>query len=160
MKIIKLLSLSWILLVVPKAISQEFKLGKVSIAELEQKVHPKDSSAAAAILYKKGISRMEFDQNEGFCIVTDVEARIKIYKKEGYNWATIHVGVPAGKANQISITDVYTYNLIDGKIVNTSCDHMEKCIFDLQYRRNACKMNWTTLIWRFWTFWPVKAGSA
>ena len=66
MKIIKLFSLSVILLIAPKAISQEFKLGKVSVAELEQKVHPKDTAAVAAILYKKGVSRMEYDQNDGF----------------------------------------------------------------------------------------------
>lgn len=41
MKIIKLSLLFVILLITPKAVSQEFKLGKVSIAELEQKSHPK-----------------------------------------------------------------------------------------------------------------------
>ncbi|WET01068.1 DUF3857 domain-containing protein [Flavobacterium sp. YJ01] len=121
MKIIKLLSLSWILLVAPKAISQEFKLGKVSIAELEQKVHPKDSSAAAAILYKKGISRMEFDQNEGFCIVTDVEARIKIYKKEGYEWANQSVWYynQTNLKERVFFSDAVTYNLVNGKIEKT-----------------------------------------
>ena len=33
--------------------AQEFKLGKVSIAELEEKTHPKDTAAVAAILFKK-----------------------------------------------------------------------------------------------------------
>lgn len=56
--------------------AQEFKPGKVSIAELEQKRHPKDSSAAAAILYKKGKSAIEYNQQEGFVLVTQVEARI------------------------------------------------------------------------------------
>lgn len=121
MKIIKLLSLSWILLVAPKAVSQEFKLGKVSIAELEQKVHPKDSSAAAAILYKKGLSRMEFDQNEGFMIVTDVEARIKIYKKEGYEWANQNVWYYnyANLKERVFFSDAVTYNLVNGKIEKT-----------------------------------------
>ena len=49
MKIIKLFSLTVLLLIASKAMSQEFKLGKVSIAELEQKSHPKDSAATAAI---------------------------------------------------------------------------------------------------------------
>jgi len=34
--------------------AQEFKLGKVSVAELEEKEHPKDPSAAAAILLEMG----------------------------------------------------------------------------------------------------------
>ena len=67
--------------------AQEFKLGKVSVAELEQKVHPKDTSAVAAILYKKGKSSIEYNDNDGFVLITQVEARIKIYKKEGYDWA-------------------------------------------------------------------------
>ena len=33
--------------------AQEFKLGKVSIAELEEKEYSKDPSAEAAILFKK-----------------------------------------------------------------------------------------------------------
>lgn len=52
MKLIKIFSLSVVLLFISKTTAQEYKLGKVSVAELEQKVHPKDTSATAAILYK------------------------------------------------------------------------------------------------------------
>ena len=34
--------------------AQEFKLGKVTIAELEEKQHAKDTTAVAAIIYQKG----------------------------------------------------------------------------------------------------------
>ena len=67
-----------------KTNAQEFKLGKVSVAELEEKKHPKDSSAVAAILFKKGEVRFEFSQDEGFKMITEVKISIKIYKKEGY----------------------------------------------------------------------------
>ncbi|KAF2337348.1 MAG: DUF3857 domain-containing protein [Flavobacterium nitrogenifigens] len=121
MKIIKLFSLTVILLLGPKLISQEFKLGKVSIAELEQKVHPKDSSAVAAVLYKKGISRMEFDQNDGFYMMTDVETRIKIYKKEGYEWANQQVWYynTTNLKERVFFSDAITYNLVNGKIEKT-----------------------------------------
>jgi hypothetical protein len=33
--------------------AQEFKLGKVSVEELQEKQHPKDSTAAAAILFER-----------------------------------------------------------------------------------------------------------
>ncbi|HQE34338.1 MAG TPA: hypothetical protein PLQ70_06680, partial [Flavobacterium alvei] len=46
--------------------AQEFKLGKVSIAELEEKQHPKDPSAVAAILFKKGEVKFEYTQSDGF----------------------------------------------------------------------------------------------
>ncbi|AXB55520.1 DUF3857 domain-containing protein [Flavobacterium fluviale] len=121
MKIINLFSLFVILLITPKAVSQEFKLGKVSAAELEQKVHPKDSSAAAAILYKKGSSRLEYDTNEGFVTITEVETRIKIYKKEGYDWANQQVWYYFSNdaKEKLSFSDAVTYNLVGGKIEKT-----------------------------------------
>ncbi|RKR10721.1 transglutaminase superfamily protein [Flavobacterium sp. 90] len=121
MKFIKLFSLSILLLFISKVTAQEFKLGKVSIAELEQKVHPKDSSAVAAILYKKGEVRIEYDQNEGFVTFTDVETRIKIYKKEGYNWATQAVWYynQSSFKERVFFTDAVTYNLVNGKIEKT-----------------------------------------
>lgn len=121
MKIIKLFSLSLFLLIVPKAISQEFKLGKVSVAELEQKVHPKDSSAAAAVLYKKGLSKIEFDPNDGFFVMTEVETRIKIYKKEGYEWANQNVWYynSSNLKEKVFFSDAVTYNLVNGKVEKT-----------------------------------------
>jgi hypothetical protein len=121
MKIIKLFSLTAILLIGSKAMAQEFKLGKVSIAELEQKVHPKDSAAAAAILYKKGSARIEYDPNDGFVTLTDVETRIKIYKKEGYDWAnqTVWYQNNSNLKEKVFFGDVVTYNLVNGKIEKT-----------------------------------------
>ncbi|MDQ6531985.1 transglutaminase domain-containing protein [Flavobacterium sp. LHD-85] len=121
MKIIKLFSLTAILLIASKAMAQEFKLGKVSIAELEQKAHPKDSAAAAAILYKKGTARIEYDPNDGFVTLTDVETRIKIYRKEGYDWANQAVWYQnnSNLKEKVFFGDVVTYNLVNGKIEKT-----------------------------------------
>lgn len=121
MKIIKLFSLSILLLFISKVTGQEFKMGKVSIAELEQKVHPKDSSAAAAILYKKGETRIEYDVKDGFVTLTDVETRIKIYKKEGYNWANQGVWYynTINLPEKVIFTDAVTYNLVGGKVEKT-----------------------------------------
>lgn len=102
--------------------AQEFKLGKVSIAELEQKVHPKDTSAVAAILYKKGKSSIEYNDNDGFVLITQVEARIKIYKKEGYDWANQSVVYYIGDNNsreKVDFSDVNTFNLVNGKVEKT-----------------------------------------
>jgi len=121
MKITKLFSLSLLLLLITNVTAQEFKLGKVSIAELEQKVHPKDSSAAAAILYKKGKTRIEYDVDNGFITLTEVETRIKIYKKEGYNWANQGVWYynTINLPEKVIFTDAVTYNLAGGKIEKT-----------------------------------------
>ncbi|WP_125717715.1 DUF3857 domain-containing protein [Flavobacterium ustbae] len=121
MKFIKLFTLFVILLFSSEIISQEFKLGKVSVAELEQKIHPRDSAAAAAILYKKGTARIEYDVNDGFVTVTDVETRIKIYKKEGFDWANHDVWYYnySDLREKVSFSDAVTYNLVDGKIEKT-----------------------------------------
>jgi len=120
MKPIKILSLI-VLLFMSKVTAQEFKLGKISMAELEQKVHPKDSSAAAAILYKRGSSRIGYDPNDGFITVTEVETRIKIYKKEGYDWANQKVWYyyANGFKERVTFSDAATYNLVNGKIEKT-----------------------------------------
>jgi hypothetical protein len=105
-----------------KTNAQEFKLGKVSIAELEQKVHPKDSAAVAAILFKRGETSFEYSQNEGFLVVTEITMRVKIYKKEGYDWANQAVPFISGSNNikeKVTFSDVATYNLVAGKIEKT-----------------------------------------
>ncbi|MEZ0129991.1 DUF3857 domain-containing protein [Flavobacterium sp. LBUM151] len=101
--------------------AQEFKLGKVSVAELEEKKHPKDTAAVAAILYKKGTSHFDYNQNDGFVLMTEVETRIKIYKKEGYSYAnqTIGYSISGNSKENVQISDAVTYNLVGGKVEKT-----------------------------------------
>ncbi len=101
--------------------AQEFKLGKVSIAELEEKEHPKDPSAAAAILFKKGEVKFEYTSEYGFQVVTKVQTRIKIYKKEGYDLAnqSVPYHLESSLNEKIAFSDAITYNLVSGKIEKT-----------------------------------------
>ena len=39
---------------ISKSHAQNYELGKVTVAELKEKVNPKDTTAPAAILFKKG----------------------------------------------------------------------------------------------------------
>ncbi|MBW4362569.1 DUF3857 domain-containing protein [Flavobacterium taihuense] len=102
--------------------AQEFKLGKVSIAELEQKTHPKDTAAVAAILFKKGETKFEYSHADGFKVVIVMSMRIKIYKKEGYDWANQEVRFIAGDSyvkESVHFSEAVTYNLVEGKIEKT-----------------------------------------
>lgn len=121
MKFTKLFSLITILFFFSKTTAQEFKLGKVSIGELEQKVHPKDSSAVAAILFEKGQTIFDYNEDQGFSMQLEVITRIKIYKKEGYDWATkqIRFAASGNLKEKVSLLDAYTYNLVNGKIEKT-----------------------------------------
>lgn len=101
--------------------AQNFDLGKVSIAELQEKEYPNDPSAVAAILFSKGQTVIEYSDNKGFEKITTVKTRIKIYKKEGYEWANHEVMYYNGSnpKETVNFSDVATYNLVDGKIVKT-----------------------------------------
>lgn len=101
--------------------SQEHELGKVTIDELKETTHPKDTSAVAAFLFSKGKTYLEFTQEKGFSIVTEVENKIKVYKKEGYNWANEEVSLYIGGDQKeiVSFSKAITYNLKDGKIEKT-----------------------------------------
>jgi hypothetical protein len=101
--------------------AQNFELGKVSLAELQQKVHPTDTAAVAAILFEKGRNTYEYSQEYGFVMITEVKTRIKIYKKEGYDWANKKVQYYIGDNSKeiVNYSDAITYNLVGGKIEKT-----------------------------------------
>ena len=91
------------------------------MAELEEKEHPKDPSAVAAILFKMGDLRFNYSQDQGFVMYLEVKTRIKIYKKEGYDWANFLVNYyDYGQSKEgLQISDAATYNLVNGKIEKT-----------------------------------------
>ncbi|SEA59593.1 protein of unknown function [Flavobacterium gillisiae] len=95
--------------------AQKFELGKVSLEELQEKAHPVDTSAAAAILYKKAKTYFIHEIGTGFFVYHDYELRIKIYKKEGLKWADFKVHYRGGDENlvpeAVSFSDCVTYNL-------------------------------------------------
>jgi Domain of Unknown Function with PDB structure (DUF3857) len=105
-----------------KSIAQNFELGKVTIAELQEKRHPKDSSANAAVLFKKGEVNFQYnDTEEAFFMHTTVKVKIKIYKKEGFDEADQFVSYYIGGEikDVVNFENAITYNLVDGKIEKT-----------------------------------------
>ena len=107
-------------LVVSKtAMPQEFDFGKVSKSELEEKTHPKDSSAGAAFLFKQRKTFFQFSDSEGFQVITEVYERVKIYDKEGFDYATKQVNLyRANQGNKEKFTGLKaaSYNLVNGKV--------------------------------------------
>lgn len=104
-----------------QAFSQKRELGEVTIEELKETKHSKDTSAVAAVIFEKGRTYFEYKQGEGFDVVTEVEAKIKIYKKEGYEWANKEISYyVGGQSDQsVMISKAVTYNLVNGKIEKT-----------------------------------------
>ncbi len=97
--------------------SQEAKFGKVSKAELEEKFYPLDSSTNAAILYKKRRTYYNYVQDQGWELITSVHERIKIYNKEGYDWATKEIRLYQGGSSDENVSiKANTFNLVNGKV--------------------------------------------
>jgi hypothetical protein len=100
--------------------AQDYKFGKVSKAELEERFYPLDSTADAAYLYKYRRTYFEYMQDEGgFKVITDHHMRIKIYSKDGFEKATQYFEYytpGSGKKERISSLKAYTFYLENGKL--------------------------------------------
>ena len=91
---------------------------------MEEKVYPMDSSASASVLYRNQSTRFNYIQGIGFKVLTDVHERIKIYDKEGFDYATISqlLYKSGGDKESISGLKAYTYNLENGKVVKSKME--------------------------------------
>ena len=110
-----------ILLVGFAAHAQKYELGSVTKEELEEKTHPLEPSAGAAILHSKGLSRMVYSERDGFSLVTEVEMKIKIYNKDGYDWANKAITFYSHENDResVDVTKAVTYNLTGGAVKKT-----------------------------------------
>lgn len=100
--------------------SQKYELGKVTVAELQQKRHPNDTAANAAVIFKVGRTYFEPNSQGYFAVVSEIIQKVKIYKKEGYEHATVQVPYYTGsKGVRLYFDDAATYNLVGGKVEKT-----------------------------------------
>lgn len=101
--------------------AQEFKFGKVSKEELEEKMHPTDSSANAAYIYKYRKTFYSYTQGQGFNLITEIHQRIKIYNKDGLDRANFEIGLYRNNSTKEKATNIkgYTFNNVNGKVEKT-----------------------------------------
>ena len=136
-----------------KISAQNLEFGKVTIDELKEKMHPIDTSAVSAILFKKAKTTFNYTLSNGFAITTEFSIKIKIYKKEGLKWAAFeipyYVGYEKLGDEKVIITNAFTYNLVDGKIVK------EKVSSESKFKEKTNEFWQTKII----TFPNVKEGS-
>ncbi|RUT68209.1 DUF3857 domain-containing protein [Flavobacterium cupreum] len=110
-----------------KSTAQSYELGKVTIAELKEKSNPKDTTAPAAILFKKAKTSFTYNKDKGFVAIHVYEFKIKIYKKEGLKWADqkvrFYIGYETLGEDRLEFSNAITYNLENGAIVKTKLDN-------------------------------------
>jgi len=100
--------------------AQDYKFGKVSKEEVLEKEHPKFKEANAAVLFREHNVFYEITKNKGLTLVTEIHERIKIYNKEGFDWAnkTISAYTNGVKKEEVGNIKGYTYNFSGGKLVD------------------------------------------
>lgn len=100
--------------------TQKVKFRKIPAELLEQKTHPLDSQADAAILYQ--YCRVYYALTNGwFDTHTYVHKRIKIYNQDGMGWADF--AIPYYAEGNFVKFKAYTYNLEEGKVVETKLEN-------------------------------------
>ncbi|MGJ8591996.1 MAG: DUF3857 domain-containing protein [Aquaticitalea sp.] len=111
-----------ILLIFQYSVSQDFRFGKVSKEELVETTHAIFPEANAAILYKNQDIRFSYVQDVGFRQENEIFQRIKIYNKEGFDYATklirlfVNSQGPSSNNEEIIGLKAVTYTLVNGKI--------------------------------------------
>lgn len=99
-------------------LSQNYKFGKVSKEELEEKFYSLDSTAKAAYLYKQHKNYYRYNGDTGWTLVTEVHERIKIYDKAGLDYVTksINLYTDNGNDEDLTVFKASTYKLVNNKI--------------------------------------------
>lgn len=98
--------------------AQDYKFGKVSEEEILEKVHPIEKETNAAVLFRSISTRYDYSSAQGFTLITDVHERIKIYNRDGFDWATKEINYYKSGNTRENISGLkgYTYNMIEGKL--------------------------------------------
>jgi len=104
--------------------AQNYKYGKVSKEEVEATSFSKDSSANAVILYREQHISYDFSKDNGFELIEEVYERVKIYNKEGFDWATREINYYVSGDGKESINNLKgeTYNIEGGELVSVKLD--------------------------------------
>ncbi|MHA3787731.1 DUF3857 domain-containing protein [Flavobacterium hauense] len=146
-------------------IAQNYKPKKITKEELLEKAHPLDSSAPAAIIHRIGKSYFPVASSDWY-LITEVQTRIKVYKKEGYKYATDQITYyTGGQMTKGYFSDAYTYNLEGDEIVRTklksdgefteevSKDYVKKKITMPNVKEGSIiEYTYTVMTPHFWTF--------
>ena len=87
------------------------KLGLTTMADLQMTTYEKDTTANAVVLYEH--ANLYRDITNKYVFRTDYYHRVKLFKKEAFDKATI--SIPLYKRERIKKVKAITYNLEDGK---------------------------------------------
>jgi len=99
------------------------KFGAIPLEDLKMTTYAPDTSASAVILTDYGAARLMIT-NSTASLLYERHTRIKILKKEGLRWADASIPLyhSGGDEEHVTRLKASTYNLENGKIVETEMD--------------------------------------
>lgn len=129
----------------------ESRFGKLTAKDFEKKVYEIDSAAAAVVLIDKGKTEIQGNTKGWFSLRFHHQKRIHILNKNGYDAADIEIPLyrNEGLDEDLQGLKATTYNLEDGKVVETRLD--KKAVFTDRVSKN--------LLLKKFTLPNVKEGS-
>ncbi len=122
--------------------AQEVKFGKISKDELLETFYEKDSNATAIFITRTHRSHYKFSPDNGFELITDVFERIKIYGDEAFDYATKVIPLFKSKRGREMVSNIrgMTYNLVNGKIIESELDRDGIFHQEVSEHRNMTKL--------------------
>ena len=101
-----------------------FKFGKISVEDLQKTAYAIDSSASAVVIADIGKSSIEGNTKGWFSLVYTRLRRVHILKKGAYSAADVEIPLykSGGGEEELSSIKAVTYNLENGKIVETKLE--------------------------------------
>lgn len=119
------------------------KFGKVTPDDFKVSAPPTDSAAGAVVIADYGVSTFEGSNRGWFNIVYKHSRRIRILKRSAFDAATVTIPlyVQGSEEEKVEGLKAITYNLEDGKIVETKLD--DKSIFTDKLSKNHVQKKFT-----------------
>ena len=109
---------------IPYAFAQQFstKFGKVTDEEVSMTTYPPDTTATAVVIFKNGTTFYDISTSD-FRVNYEIEAKIKILKSEGTEYADIQIPYYNNDRNlskeAVNMIEATAYNMENGQVVKT-----------------------------------------
>ena len=133
---------SLIMLLVYTANAQELKLGKLGNKEFQETAAITDS-AEAIVLKRYRETHFEYDDSKGWVIITKVQQRLKILKKEGMAYATHKVKAYKrdGDEEYVSKIEGYSYTMKNDRLQEEKLG--KEAVFETENSEHWDSYSWT-----------------
>jgi Domain of Unknown Function with PDB structure (DUF3858)/Domain of Unknown Function with PDB structure (DUF3857) len=126
--------------------NEKFKINKVTVEDVQKKIYPIDSSAAAIVLFDIGNTEFIGSNTGGFSFKFKRHKRVHILNKAAYDAAdvTVHLyhSIKTSYKEVLNTVEGTTYNIEEGKLVATKLERRKE-IFNEKIDKNMDAQKFT-----------------